>query len=303
MKHVRMAALARCLALAMTLASAAQAQQLEPRAYAPAPVGLNVAGIAYGELNGEVLLDPSVPVENVEARIRVTAPYYAHSFELYGQQAGVSVMLPFADLSATGDVQGEGRSIARGGAGDPALRFALNLIGSPALSPKEFATRTRETIVGTSLTVVAPFGQYDPSRLINLGANRWAFKPELGLSQPLGDWDLELYAGVWVFTDNDNFYGGQRRQQAPLVTTQGHVVYTFLPNAWVSLDYTYYTGGATTVGGQAKDDRNDNSRTGVTFALPVAKQQSLKLSWSRGVSVRVGQNFDTIGLSWSYAWF
>jgi|OpeIllAssembly_1097287.scaffolds.fasta_scaffold181539_1 hypothetical protein len=285
------------------VAGTALAQQLEPRAYAPAPAGMSIFGVAAFYSSGDVVLDPSVPIENLQARVRIAAPFYGRTFGLFGRLANVGIIAPFAQADATGDVEGEGRSIDRSGPGDPVFRFAVNLIGSPALTPKEFSTRTRETILGTSLTVVAPLGQYDPAKLINLGANRWAFKPELGLSHPVGPWDLELYAGVWVFTANDNFYGGKVRRQDPLRTTQAHVVYTFLPNLWLSLDYTYYAGGATTVTGQQKRDRQDNSRTGLTLAVPVARQQSMKLSWSRGVSVRVGQDFDALGVSWQYFWF
>jgi hypothetical protein len=294
-----------CLGLAMLFGSGntAQAQQLEPRAYASAPVGANILGVAALYSTGDVALDPSVPIENLHARVRIAAPFYLRTFDLFGRQASAGLSLPIADVDATGDVLEQGRSIDRTGPGDPAFRLAVNLIGSPALNPKEFATRRRETILGTSLTVVAPFGQYDPNKLINLGANRWAFKPELGLSQPLGNWDLELYAGVWLFTANDNFYGGKVRRQDPLTTTQAHVVYTLQPNLWASLDFTYYTGGVSTVGGQDKNDRQDNSRTGVTLAVPLTAHQSLKMAWSRGVAVRIGQDFDAVGFTWQYWWF
>lgn len=282
----------------------ADAQQLEPRAYAPAPVDMNLAGIAALLSSGDVALDPAVPIENMHARLRIAAPFYVRTFELLGRQASATITVPVADADATGDVIGQGRSIDRTGLGDPMFRFAVNLIGLPALKPQEFfATRKRETTLGMSLAVIAPYGQYDPNKLINLGANRWAFKPELGLSQPLGNWDLEIYAGVWLFTANDDFYGGKVRRQDPLTTTQAHVVYTFLPNLWLSLDLTYYTGGVSTVDGQTKNDRQDNTRIGATLSLPVARQQSFKLSWSKGASVRVGQDFDTIGASWQYFWF
>jgi len=294
-----------CLALLMLhgRVNTAQAQQLEPRAYAPAPVGANILGVAALYSTGDVALDPSVPIENLHARVRIAAPFYLRTFDLFGRQASAGLSLPIADVDATGDVLEQGRSIDRTGPGDPAFRFAVNLIGMPALTPKEFAARKPETTLGASLVVTPPLGQYDPAKLINLGTNRWAFKPELGLSQPLGHWDLELYAGVWLFTANDNFYGGQVRRQEPMFTTQAHVVYTFLPRLWLALDYTYYAGGSTTLNGQKKNDRQDNSRTGVTLALPVNPQQSLKMTWARGVTTRIGDSYDTIGVAWQYVWF
>lgn len=293
------------LALAWALGGAgpARAQQLEPRAYAPVPVGAKTAGLIYVHSSGDVTLDPSVPIENLQAQVQIVAPYFARFFGLFDRLASVSIVAPAARVDANGEVQGNPHRISRSGMGDPSVRFAINLLGSPALGLQAFQRRSRDTILGASLTVSPPLGQYDPTRLINLGTNRWSFKPELGFSQPLGAWDLELYAGVWLFTANPNFFGGHLRQQDPLVSTQAHAVYTFRPNLWVSLDYTYYAGGTTTIDGQAKSDRQDNSRTGLTLTLPVARQQGLKLIWSRGVSTRVGQDFDSFGVGWNVVWF
>jgi hypothetical protein len=211
--------------------------------------------------------------------------------------------MPYAWGNAHGDVQDVGQSIHRSGLADPHVRFAVNLFGGPALTPQEFRQHKPETTLGASLSVIAPFGQYDSSKLINIGTNRWACKPELGLSQPIGDWVFELYAGVWLFEDNQDFFGGQVKRQDPLVSYQAHIVYEILPHLWASADYTYFNGGETTVNGQPQNDRQGNTRGGVTVSVPIKQDQSLKLTWSRGVSIRVGSNFDTIGVAWQRAWF
>ena len=64
------------------------------------------------------------------------------------------------------------------------MRFAVNLYGAPAMDLEEFASYRRKTNVGASLVIVAPLGQYDPARFVNIGTNRWAAKPEVGLSRP-----------------------------------------------------------------------------------------------------------------------
>ena len=151
--------------------------------------------------------------------------------------------------------------------------------------------------------VVAPFGKYDSDRLINLGSNRWAFKPEIGVYQPLGPWSLELYGGAWFYTDNDDFFGGVRREQEPIATLQAHVGYTFRPGLWLAADATYYAGGQSTVNGVRKDDRQENTRFGLTLSLPVAQGHSLKLNWSEGVTERIGTSFTTFGVTWQYTWF
>jgi hypothetical protein len=179
----------------------------------------------------------------------------------------------------------------------------VNLLGGPALTPREFVRHKPETTLGASLTVIAPFGQYDPAKLINLGTNRWACKPELGLSHPAGDWTFELYAGVWLFEANDNFFGGQVKRQDPLASYQTHIVYEMRPRLWAAVDFTYYAGGETTVNGKPQNDRQGNTRGGLTLSVPIKQDQSLKLSWTRGVSTRIGSSFDTFGIVWQLLWF
>lgn len=149
---------------------------------------------------------------------------------------------------------------------------------------------------------MVPLGQYDASRLINIGSNRWAFKPELGLSQPLGNVFLEAAAGAWLFTANTDFFGGQRREQKPLWTFQLHAGYTFRPALWLARNATYYTGGQRRVNGVAKQDRQANSRYGLTLSVPLWQHISAKLAWSTGFTTRAGGDFDTFAAAVQYVW-
>ena len=280
-----------------------QAQQLEPRAYSPAPIGMNFIGVGYVYLSGGVTTDPSLEITNLHARFNIVAPFYGRTFGVLGRQASVNVVTPYASGTVHGDLQDISHSVDRSGFLDPEVRLAVNLLGGPAMSPQEFSKHTPETSLGASLTISAPLGQYDSTKLVNIGTNRWAFKPELGLSHPIGDWAFELYAGVWLFSDNDNYFGGQVRRQDPLEAYQAHVVYNFQAGLWASLDYTYYTGGASTVGGKDNNDRQENTRYGVTLAVPLTSNQSLKFTWSQGATVRIGSSFEILGIAWQLRWF
>jgi hypothetical protein len=163
--------------------------------------------------------------------------------------------------------------------------------------------RTPKTTLGASLSISAPTGQYDPDKLINIGTNRWAFKPEIGLTVPHDRWMFDLFVGVWLFSDNPDFFGGVHRSQEPMPTLQWHVSYTIRPRAWVALDSTYYFGGETSANGVSSGDDKDNSRVGLTLSLPAGKSQSIKLNWSRGATARLGSNFTTFGIGWQYSWF
>jgi hypothetical protein len=297
------AAATAALLLLLAGAATAPAQQLEPRAYSASPIGTNFFGVGYSFMHGDVSMDPSVPIENVSAQINSVVPYYGRAFGLLGHLAQATVGVPYAWGTVTGDVAEVTQSVRRSGFGDPQLRFAVNVIGGPALSPQQFRTRTPQTTLGASLTVLCPYGEYFPSKLINLGTNRWAFKPELGLSHPAGKWSFELYAGVWFFTDNTDFFGGHVRTQSPLASYQTHVVYNITPRMWAAFDFTYYSGGQTTLDGQRKDDRQNNTRGGFTYALPITPHQSLKVAWANGVTARIGTKFQTIAVGWQYIWF
>ena len=176
------------------------AQELEPRAYAPNPTGANFVLLAYAHSTGDVVFDPSVPITDVSAHVNAGALFYGRTFGLFGRSASAAVQLPYVWGHIEGNVFEERRDVYRSGLADLRLRLTASLLGGPALPPREFAQRHPRTTLGASVVVVAPTGQYDPSKLVNVGTNRWAFKPEVGLSHPAGRWFLELYAGTWLFT-------------------------------------------------------------------------------------------------------
>jgi hypothetical protein len=249
-----------------------------------------------------VVFDAALPFRNVEAKINTTSLSYGRAFGLFGRSASGILALPYVWGSVQGEVGESFQRITRSGLADLRGRLAVNLIGGPALPPPEFARRRPATTLGVSFWVVGPTGQYDPAKLINLGSNRWSFKSELGLSHPHGPWAFELYAGAWAFTDNDDFYGGSRREQQPIGTLQGHVAYTFKPRMWLAADATFYAGGRSTVDGIENDDHQENSRLGLTLAVPIGRHNSIKVAWASGFTTRIGGSFDTLSVAWQYLW-
>lgn len=211
--------------------------------------------------------------------------------------------MPYVWGTAKGLVNGVSARTYRSGLGDLRLRLAFFLVGSPAVGPEEFKKHKAKTVVGTSLAIVAPLGQYDPNLLINIGANRWAFKPEMGVSRTMGHWILEVDLGCWFFMQNSDFFHGQVREQAPIGSVQGHAIYTFRPGLWLSLDGTYYQGGRTHLNGVRGADLQQNSRLGVTLALPLTHSQGLKVAFNKGATVRVGGDFTTVNVTYQLHWF
>jgi hypothetical protein len=283
-------------------AGVCHAQEIEPRAYSPSPSGVNFLIAVAGYSEGGVLTDPSLPVTDIEAQIDALGLGYGRTFDFVGRSANFALAMPYIKVDASGNIGEQRTSVTREGWGDAKLRLAMNLIGGPAMTPREFMQREPKTTLGVSLTVNIPTGEYLPDKLVNIGTHRWAAKTELGVTHPIGKWLLEGYLGAWWFEDNDKFFGGQRREQDPLASIQMHVSYTFKPRLWLALNTTYYEGGQTTLNGVSKQDRQSNSRAGLTFSMPLGKDYSLKLNWSRGATTRIGSNFSTFGLGLQYAW-
>jgi hypothetical protein len=280
----------------------AHAQDLEPRSYSNTPVGLNFLIAGYGYAQGEVAFDPSSSITNAKFRSNTGVVAYVRSLDAWGNSAKFDVVLPYSSFAGDGLVGGQPKHREMSGLNDPRFRFSMNFFGAPALSVKEFASYRQDIIIGASLQVTAPLGQYDDSKLINLGNNRWSFKPELGISKAWGRWTVEIAPSVTVYTDNTDFYNGSTFAQAPLYAVQGHIIYGFPSGVWLALDGTAFTGGRTTVNGVRGDNMQTNTRAGLTLALPVDRYNSVKLYASTGTSTRTGSEFSAIGVALQHRW-
>jgi hypothetical protein len=290
------------LLLLLCLASPGIAQDLEPGAYSVSPYGVNFLVLSNNFSGGDVTFDPTLPVEDASSTINTTVVAYVRTIDVFGRSAQIGTAVPYSIGHLEGLYIGEFTTVDRSGFRDPQFRFAMNLHGAPAMSLKDFASYRQKTNLGFSLVVVAPLGEYDPEKLINLGSNRWAFKPEVGLSRAMGNWTLELYGNVWLFTTNDAFFGGKTREQDPIGAFQAHLVRNFKPRMWIAFDANYYYGGRTTVDGQENFDLQKNSRVGVTLAVPLNPRQSLKFALSRGAYTSVGADFTAFVAGFQYLW-
>ncbi len=284
------------------LASPAQAQDIEPRAYSNAPVGVNFLIAGYVFTRGGLSTDPAVPVTDAKLNTSNAVLAYARALDLWGKSGKFDAIVPYTRLFGTANFQGEPVERAVTGLARPAFRLSVNLYGAPALRLREFAGWKQDLIVGASLQVSPPWNQYDASRIVNIGTERWSIKPEIGISKAVGPWTLEMQAAATFFTDNENFYGGKTRSQDPLYSLQGHVIYGFRSGKWISLDGTYFAGGRTTVDDVLSNDLQQNWRLGATLAIPVNRLNSIKFYASSGVSARTGNNYDALGVAWQYRW-
>lgn len=295
-----------CLPLLLAAASSigvANAQELTPRAYWPAPKGTQLIILGNTYQTGDVITDPSLPVEGVRSRANVSFMGYQRTFDVLGRTTTLQLALPYATGTTTGTFEGDAARRDLQGIGDASATASINLIGAPSMDLETFQAfrADPQPILAVGVKVVAPTGDYDSDRLINVGANRWASRLRLGYIQPLTHhWVLELSAGRWFFEDNDDF-NNQVRQQDPLTALDASLIYRIKRGTWLSLDGTHYYGGQSRVNGVEDPNLQRNSRVGVSFAFPLAKRHLLKLSYSDTIETKRGGQFKTATLNYVYA--
>lgn len=291
--------------------AALHAQDLAPRAYVITPLASNAITLTYSYNDGELLFAGTVPITDSTGKLSVPSIAYARSFGLFGRSANFLAALPYGVGTFEGQVFEQQRSIYRSGLFDSVFRVAVNLAGGPAMSLAQMRQWRQKAVLGASLKVVAPTGQYDPTKLINLGSNRWSFKPELGLSQAFGRLELDAYAGVWFFTKNPEFFsnnpefgtGTQYQTQDPVGVLEVHLSYDVRPRFWVSLDGNFWYGGRTSLNGvESPTTLQQNSRVGISASVPLTRRQSVKASYAQGAYIRFGGDYKIFSLAWQYSW-
>ena len=264
---------------------------------------MNIVLGAFGYSFGNILLDPAVPIEDLDARLAIITAGYVRTLDVFGASAKIDAIIPFAGGDWKGVVEGRDSIRSATGFGDPRIRFSVLFSGAPALSRKEFASYKPGTIVGGGLQVWVPVGQYDPDRLLNLGSNRWVFRPQLGVSQTLARWVLEATAVGWFYTDNTNFFGGDRLSQKPIAALQGNVSYVFPRGFWGAVSAGYGRGGRTSINDEQKDTLIRTWRLGLTLALPISRHDSIKFAFISGFRAGKGADFSTVLGAYQYRWF
>ena len=302
------------LAWLMTLMAcalrAARAQDLAPRAYLITPVHLNTVTLTWSFYDGNINYNGALPVSDATGTYQVPILTVYHSFNMFGRSANALASLPYARGNFQGTVAGAGEHLYRSGLLDSVYRVSVNLKGGPALDMRDFSKWKQKVLLGVSLKVEAPTGQYDPTKLVNWGTNRWSFKPEFGYSQRFGGFVLDGYAGAWFFTTKIPISGRATpttRAQLAVASSdrrlREHLSYNFNPRLWASLDGNYWFGGKTSIAGVVNPvSELSNSRIGGTVSLPIGKHQSLKFAYSNGTYIRFGGNYQNVSVAWQYGW-
>jgi hypothetical protein len=279
------------------------AQELTPRLFWPAPKGTRVLVSGYSYTSGDVFLDLSLPVEDAESGINTGILAYAQTLDLWGRTSNILVNLPYAWGTAKGLFAGNPVKQGFGAFGDLSMTLNVNLRGAPTMTVEDFlAYRANpRPIIGASLKVVMPTGQYKPDKVVNVGANRWAARLKLGTVIILKPkWLMEISASTWLFGDDDDFFFG-KKEQDPVFALETNLIKRIRPGLWASLDVTYYRGGNQTIDGNLLENKLHNLKLGGTLVVPIYKRHAIKFGYANGVVTRYGNDFNQFLVTYQVA--
>jgi len=296
-----------CVFLILGLPILCLSQELEPRRWSHLPAGINFLSGGYSYTKADIFLDPALRIEDAEMEMHTWGIKYTRTFELLQKSARIDFTQGYQEGRWSGLLNGSQASTKRSGLTDSILRFAINWYGATPLEIKEFkAYRAKidvETIFGTALVVHLPTGEYMSDKFINLGTNRFTFRPQIGVVHNRGKWSFELTTAVWLYTDNNDFYNGSKLEQDPYFTSQIHLVYTFRPGLWASAGAGYGYGGETTVSGVENNDRRENLAWAFSFGFPINRQLGVKFAYlANRTQKSIGQDINKIAAAFTIIW-
>lgn len=293
-----------CIGLCLFFVHFVNAQDIEPRRWTPLPLGSHVIGGGYVHTFGDILFDPVLQAEDVTIAIDAAALSYVQPLKIGNRLGRLDVLLPYVSAEWTGLLQGVPTQISRTGFSDPRIRFSVNLIGPKALNAQDlmayYAERPTNTMLGASISVTLPLGQYAGDRLLNLGQNRFVFRPQVGFVHNWGLWAYEFTASVFLYTDNNDFFNNQKRKQDPTFAAQTHLIKRFKNRMWTSVSAGYGLGGQSIVDSQPNNDERGDFLYSWAFGFPITKKQSAKVFYLHSESVKaIGSDTDSIGFGYS----
>ena len=278
-------------------------QDVEPRRWTPIPLGTHILGVGYSYTSGDVFFDPLLQAEDVKIKAHSLVVNFAQPIKIGNKLGSINVLLPFSTADWDGFLSGVPTGINRTGFADPILRASLILAGPPAGNAQEIRQYRLDnptyTSFGISLAITFPLGEYFEDKLINLGNNRYVFRPQVGMIHYWGEWSFELTGSVFLYTRNPDFFNDAERDQRPTFAMQSHLVKQFRKGAWLSLGAGYGLGGESVINRQPNGDYRSNLLASASYSFMISQRQGLKLSYVRAEALQdIGSNTNNFIAAW-----
>lgn len=282
-------------------------QNLEPRRWSHLPTGLNIVAASASLMDGHIYFDPVMQIEDGKFELYTLGTGYIRTFEWLGRSSRIDFTVPYAYGRWDGLVEGVYTSIRRHGFADPRIRLSMKLLGSPPLKGRAFmdyrVKNQVNTSVGIALSLSIPTGEYYPELLINLGRNRYAVRPSLGILHTRDAWEFELTGSLSLFSDNDAYFPDHLLEQDPLWFIQGHVIRSFTGGKWVSFSAGFSYGGEAHLDGRSLGNTERTRFVALSYGMPLSRNQSIKFSLINAeTNVILGTDSNALAFSWNMNW-
>jgi hypothetical protein len=293
-----------CFALAILhVPDQARAQFTDAHTYDNTPVGTNQLELSYAYAHANASIDTSLVIAGAKFNLNQGMIDYTRYFGLLHRLMWVEAGVPIAGLG--GSISGTPIRGSVTGVGDSSYQIGMLLKGGPALSVAQFENYKPTTTLGVSLTLTAPTGLHRPDKVLNLGSDRWLFKPEVALSQPFGPeqkWQVDAYASVYFYTDNTSYHGRQILRQEPLPGVEGHISYSFNDSVWASLDTRYSFRGTTFLNGVDQSNAQQNFILGSEVNVSLNSRNSLLFEFAKALVHQNGPAVIGFSVKYDYTW-
>jgi hypothetical protein len=281
----------------------ASAQFTDPRNYGNSPIGVNQLELSYAHVHANASIDSSLIIPGAKLDLNQGIIDYTRYFGLFQRLTWVEVGVPIAGLS--GAVNGTAIHGSVTGMGDSSYQLGMLLKGGPALDIVHFENYTPTTTLGLSLAITAPTGLYHGDKILNLGSDRWSFKPEVALSYPFGPgqkWEFDAYANAYFYTDNTSHHGRQLLRQEPLPGLEGHISYAFNERLWASLDTRYSWRGITSIDALSQNNPQRNFIWGSELNISLNSRNSLVFEFAKAQVHQNGPALVGFAVKYDYTW-
>lgn len=225
---------------------------------------------------------------NIQSNLQIFRPVYYSA--LGSMPVTLQALIPFGNIRVDGASVGN-KAYSSSGLSDPTILAGIWPISNPET----------KTWLAVTQWFKMPLGEYDKDRVLNMGANQWAFKTEVGFVKGWGDFYLELTPNVEFYTDNSDYGAASATlEKDPLFTLETHLSYDVSKTVLVSLDHYYKKGGETTVANTAMNDETETHSIQFTLGVTPAPKQKLLLQYLQDVSVENGSKTNRFGARYTF---
>jgi len=254
------------------------------RDYIPAPPGCLALLLYYLHVSADSLYHDGHKVADgldLNENIGLFRPIYF--MEVGPFIIDPQMLIPFGQAQFD-DNKADHDQLSASGMGDPTVLATFWFIHD---------TKSK-TWLGFSPYFTFPIGDYDNNGALSLGANRFAFKEELGFVKgfevlPGHNAYFDLTLAGDFFMDNDEFGShDQTLSQDPILTVESHLSYDVTQALFLSADYYYHWGGETSVNGIDGHDEQSTHTVGMTMGLNIVPSVQVLFQYKGDVDVDNG---------------